>query len=159
MVKAREQLIPNPETSQTIAEPPPAAASVVGLSKRFGKTSVLENISFDVAEGEVLVLPFAFAALFLRHLALAARVSFHGESPARPGSFDFLDQQPLPLPRADNRSAKDAIAPIRNERLHRTPDHLCHEHALSQLELFGCANPVEYIDFGIFSELSRSRTQ
>jgi ABC-type Fe3+/spermidine/putrescine transport system ATPase subunit len=56
MVKAREQLIPNPETSQTIAEPPPAAASVVGLSKRFGKTSVLENISFDVAEGEVLVL-------------------------------------------------------------------------------------------------------
>ena len=35
---------------------PPAAASVLGLSKRFGKTSVLENISFDVAEGEVLVL-------------------------------------------------------------------------------------------------------
>src|SRR3982074_1250852 len=33
-----------------------AAASVVGVSKRFGKTSVLENISFDVAEGEVLVL-------------------------------------------------------------------------------------------------------
>jgi ABC-type Fe3+/spermidine/putrescine transport system ATPase subunit len=35
---------------------PQAAASVLGLSKRFGKTSVLENISFDVAEGEVLVL-------------------------------------------------------------------------------------------------------
>src|SRR3982074_3200402 len=33
-----------------------AAASVLGVSKRFGKTSVLENISFDVAEGEVLVL-------------------------------------------------------------------------------------------------------
>src|SRR5688500_446736 len=32
------------------------AASVVGVSKRFGKTSVLENISFDVAEGEALVL-------------------------------------------------------------------------------------------------------
>jgi ABC-type Fe3+/spermidine/putrescine transport system ATPase subunit len=29
---------------------------VFGLSKRFGKASVLENISFDVAEGEVLVL-------------------------------------------------------------------------------------------------------
>jgi len=29
---------------------------VVGVSKRFGKTSVLENISFDVAEGEALVL-------------------------------------------------------------------------------------------------------
>lgn len=39
-----------------MADPSPAAASVVGLSKRFGKTSVLENISFDVAEGEVLVL-------------------------------------------------------------------------------------------------------
>src|SRR6266487_5105149 len=35
---------------------PPVAASVVGVSKRFGKTSVLENISFDVAEGESLVL-------------------------------------------------------------------------------------------------------
>jgi ABC-type Fe3+/spermidine/putrescine transport system ATPase subunit len=33
-----------------------AAASVLGVSKRFGKTSVLENISFDVAEGEALVL-------------------------------------------------------------------------------------------------------
>ena len=32
------------------------AASVVGISKRFGKTSVLENINFDVAEGEALVL-------------------------------------------------------------------------------------------------------
>src|SRR6266487_3719804 len=35
---------------------PPVAASVVGVSKRFGKTSVLENINFDVAEGETLVL-------------------------------------------------------------------------------------------------------
>jgi len=33
-----------------------AVASVFGVSKRFGKTSVLENISFDVAEGEALVL-------------------------------------------------------------------------------------------------------
>jgi ABC-type Fe3+/spermidine/putrescine transport system ATPase subunit len=33
-----------------------AAASVLGVSKRFGKTSVLENISFHVAEGEALVL-------------------------------------------------------------------------------------------------------
>jgi ABC-type Fe3+/spermidine/putrescine transport system ATPase subunit len=32
------------------------AASVVGVSKFFGKTSVLENITFDVAEGEALVL-------------------------------------------------------------------------------------------------------
>src|SRR5213080_2641688 len=35
---------------------PQPAASVVGVSKRFGKTSVLENINFDVAEGESLVL-------------------------------------------------------------------------------------------------------
>lgn len=35
---------------------PPVAASVVGVSKFFGKTSVLQNISFDVAEGEALVL-------------------------------------------------------------------------------------------------------
>ena len=34
----------------------PSAASVIGVSKRFGKTSVLENITFDVAEGEALVL-------------------------------------------------------------------------------------------------------
>src|SRR6185312_8138201 len=33
-----------------------ADASVRGLSKRFGKTTVLENISFDVSEGEALVL-------------------------------------------------------------------------------------------------------
>jgi len=56
MAKAKEELIQNPETPASIADPPPPAASVVGLSKHFGKTSVLENISFDVAEGEVLVL-------------------------------------------------------------------------------------------------------
>lgn len=32
------------------------AARVAGVSKYFGKTSVLQNISFDVAEGEALVL-------------------------------------------------------------------------------------------------------
>ena len=55
-MKAKETLIPNPDKSASIEDPPPAAASVIGISKRFGKTSVLENISFDVAEGEVLVL-------------------------------------------------------------------------------------------------------
>src|SRR6476469_3561048 len=35
---------------------PPYAASIVGVSKRFGKTNVLENITFHVAEGEALVL-------------------------------------------------------------------------------------------------------
>ena len=55
MAKAKEQLVHNPPASHSI-DPPSAAASVVALSKHFGKTSVLENISFDVAEGEVLVL-------------------------------------------------------------------------------------------------------
>jgi ABC-type Fe3+/spermidine/putrescine transport system ATPase subunit len=56
-VKARETLIPKSvEPVESSADPSPAAASVVGISKSFGKTSVLENISFDVAEGEVLVL-------------------------------------------------------------------------------------------------------
>jgi len=36
--------------------PAAPAASVVGVSKFFGKTSVLENITFHVAEGEALVL-------------------------------------------------------------------------------------------------------
>jgi ABC-type Fe3+/spermidine/putrescine transport system ATPase subunit len=63
MAKAKEQLIPNSDGSQPASQaplqsmgPPPVAASVVQLSKHFGKTSVLENISFEVAEGEVLVL-------------------------------------------------------------------------------------------------------
>ena len=58
-VKAKETLIAPPVEPALAANPSnsaPAAASVVGISKRFGKTSVLENISFDVAEGEVLVL-------------------------------------------------------------------------------------------------------
>ncbi len=55
-MKAKETLIPNTEELAPAAAPSAAAARVIGLSKRFGKTSVLENISFDVAEGEVLVL-------------------------------------------------------------------------------------------------------
>jgi ABC-type Fe3+/spermidine/putrescine transport system ATPase subunit len=56
MVKAKETLIPRSEEPVSSTPPPEAAASVVGISKRFGKASVLENISFDVGEGEVLVL-------------------------------------------------------------------------------------------------------
>jgi len=56
MVKAKETLIPRHEEPLSSAPPPTAAASVIGISKRFGKASVLENISFDVGEGEVLVL-------------------------------------------------------------------------------------------------------
>src|SRR4026207_2102299 len=56
MVKAKETLIPRHEEPVSSTPPPPAAATVVGISNRFGKASVLENISFDVGEGEVLVL-------------------------------------------------------------------------------------------------------
>jgi ABC-type Fe3+/spermidine/putrescine transport system ATPase subunit len=56
MVKAKETLIPRDIEPVSNTPAPPAAASVVGISKRFGTASVLENISFDVAEGEVLVL-------------------------------------------------------------------------------------------------------
>jgi ABC-type Fe3+/spermidine/putrescine transport system ATPase subunit len=56
MVKAKETLIPRPEEPVSTAPTSPAAASVIGISKRFGKASVLENINFDVGEGEVLVL-------------------------------------------------------------------------------------------------------
>src|SRR5215470_7978141 len=56
MVKAKETLIPKVEQPAASAPPSAAAASVVGISKRFGKASVLENISFDVGQGEILVL-------------------------------------------------------------------------------------------------------
>src|ERR1700752_3540642 len=56
MVKAKETLIPRVVEPESNKPASPAAASVFGISKRFGKASVLENISFDVAEGEVLVL-------------------------------------------------------------------------------------------------------
>jgi ABC-type Fe3+/spermidine/putrescine transport system ATPase subunit len=49
LIEEQNQPVPTPASSQT-------ATSVVGVSKRFGKTSVLENISFDVAEGEAVVL-------------------------------------------------------------------------------------------------------
>ena len=56
MVKAKETLIPRVVEPVSNIPASAAAASVVGLSKKFGQASVLENISFDVAEGEVLVL-------------------------------------------------------------------------------------------------------
>ena len=55
-MKAKETLISKSDQPAPASAPPAAAARVIGISKRFGKTSVLENISFDVAEGEVLVL-------------------------------------------------------------------------------------------------------
>src|ERR1700704_5931591 len=58
MVARAVKIVPQIMTPASVSSPatPLAAASVLGISKRFGKTSVLENISFDVAEGEALVL-------------------------------------------------------------------------------------------------------
>ncbi len=75
--------------------PRQVTARVTGLRKRFGKTSVLENINFDVAEGEILVLLGASGSgktTILRIIAglespEAGRVILHGkdvtELPAR----------------------------------------------------------------------------
>ena len=55
-MKAKQKLLEDQERSRPASNVAQAAARVIGVSKRFGKTSVLENISFDVAEGEALVL-------------------------------------------------------------------------------------------------------
>jgi len=55
-MKAKEKLIEEQRVPPPAPIEPQKATSVVGVSKRFGKTSVLENITFDVAEGEALVL-------------------------------------------------------------------------------------------------------
>jgi ABC-type Fe3+/spermidine/putrescine transport system ATPase subunit len=55
-VKAKEKLVEARSMSESGASAAPIATSVIGVSKRFGKTGVLENITFDVAEGELLVL-------------------------------------------------------------------------------------------------------
>lgn len=55
-MKAKEKLIEEKPHIASDRSGSQKATSVVGVSKRFGKTSVLENISFDVAEGEALVL-------------------------------------------------------------------------------------------------------
>jgi ABC-type Fe3+/spermidine/putrescine transport system ATPase subunit len=73
----------------------PVAARIIGLSKRFGTTSVLEDIHFDVAEGEIVVLLGASGSgktTILRIIAgleqpYTGRVILHGrdvtELPAR----------------------------------------------------------------------------
>lgn len=55
-MKAKEKLIEVPNDAVAQSPSSQKATSVIGVSKRFGKTSVLENITFDVAEGEALVL-------------------------------------------------------------------------------------------------------
>ena len=49
-------LVPEMVTPGDAPKPRRIAASVIGVSKQFGQTPVLKNISFEVAEGETLVL-------------------------------------------------------------------------------------------------------
>lgn len=103
-----ETMTPAIESSQTL---PQAAASVLGLSKRFGKTSVLENINFDVAEGEVLVLLGASGSgktTILRIIAgleqpYTGKVILHGkdvtELPARERGVGVIFQSYALFPR------------------------------------------------------------
>ena len=88
-----------------------AAVSVRDLSKSFRKTSVLENISFDVAEGESLVLLGASGSgktTILRIIAgletpNTGRIAFHGqdvtELPARERSVGVIFQDYALFPR------------------------------------------------------------
>src|SRR5215475_7550201 len=56
-MKAKQAIFAElPAKRNSSANSASAATRVIGVSKRFGKTSVLEDISFDVAEGEALVL-------------------------------------------------------------------------------------------------------
>src|ERR1043165_7002201 len=103
MVKAKEQLVQTPPPAHSTNHSL-AAASVVELSKHFGKTSVLENISFDVAEGEVLVLLGASGSgktTILRIIAgleqpLKGKVILHGKDvtdlPARERAVGVIFQ-------------------------------------------------------------------
>jgi ABC-type Fe3+/spermidine/putrescine transport system ATPase subunit len=56
-LRAKEARISEePSTGATKRPAPQPAARIIGLSKRFGKTAVLEDIHFDLSEGETLVI-------------------------------------------------------------------------------------------------------
>lgn len=55
-VTVKEELIRKSPKNEPVGNAALVAASVLNVSKTFGKTSVLQNITFDVAEGEALVL-------------------------------------------------------------------------------------------------------
>ncbi|MEP6921174.1 MAG: ABC transporter ATP-binding protein [bacterium] len=56
-MKAKQVMVTESSArSEANRSAPPVATRVLGISKRFGKTSVLENINFEVPEGETLVL-------------------------------------------------------------------------------------------------------
>ena len=56
MIAREAKIIEKPVSDVSTQGAQQIAARIIGLSKRFGKTSVLEDIHFDVSEGETLVL-------------------------------------------------------------------------------------------------------
>src|SRR6266496_6719550 len=91
-------------SGQTTQKEKQFAARIIGLSKRFGKTSVLEDINFEVSEGEILVLLGASGSgktTILRIIAgleqpYTGHVVLHGkdvtELPARERGVVFICQ-------------------------------------------------------------------
>ena len=69
----------NPVSKESPALP---AASVVGVSKFFGKTSVLQNITFHVAEGELLELQKAAGEYLARQLRCEGALVTNGAASA-----------------------------------------------------------------------------
>ena len=146
-MKARETLITNHvEPAARVADPPPAATSLVGISKSFGKTSVLENISFDVAEGEVLVLLGASGSgktTILRIIAglempYTGKVILHGKDvtdlPARERGVGVIFQSYALFPKMTvekNIGYGLRIRKLKRKEIRKTVDELL---ALVQLE-------------------------
>ena len=102
---------PSPEPAAQAAPQSEAAARVVGISKSFKGTSVLEDVTFDVAEGESLVLLGASGSgktTILRIIAGLAepdtgRIVLHGrdvtELPARERGVGVIFQDYALFPR------------------------------------------------------------
>ena len=110
------QMVPDdPHTSWAPdrAQKTGVAASVSGISKRFKKTPVLDDVSFDVAEGESLVLLGASGSgktTILRIIAGleqpdAGRVTLHGKDvtdlPARERGVGVIFQSYALFPRTE----------------------------------------------------------
>ena len=95
MIAREAKIIEKLVSDQTTQKETQFAARIIGLSKRFGKTSVLEDIHFNLSEGETLVLLGASGSgktTILRIIAgleqpYTGRVILHGkdvtELPAR----------------------------------------------------------------------------
>src|SRR4026209_856945 len=111
-MKAQQALVSQVTTSSDAnRSAAPVATRAVGVRKRFGKTSVLENINFDVAEGEALVLLGASGSgktTILRIIAgleqpYTGKVMLHGkdvtELPARERGVGVIFQSYVLFPK------------------------------------------------------------